>query len=838
VLRASLSGLLSYRGRLTATILAIVLGVGFVTGTLVFTDAMRTAFYDRFARAERGVDVAISSAKPGGKLDAAKLDAARRIPGVAVAEPRLTGQVRLLDRDGRTRPEDDRTTRTLGISVAADPRLRWQEVTSGRLPTHPGEVALDDASARQLRLDRGDTVKIGAEGRIESFTVVGTVDPGLATTFQGSGAAAMPTTDLGRLLGADGYDRVDLVASAGVGQEALKRDAGAALGAGVTPRTGDELRQRAAEDVADQFGEVGTLLLLFAAVALLVAAFVIYNTFTILVAQRSRQLALLRCVGAARGQVFRTVLGEAAVLGLASSLLGIGAGFGVATGLRRLIGLLGTVETDGAFSLSPATAAIGMVTGLGVTLVAAILPARRATKVAPLVAMRAQTVASATRPGRLAGAAALLLLAAGGGGLWTAATSGSIVALIAGGALTAASLVLASPHLVGPAGRVLGAVSGLARRVPGRLAVANATRNPRRTAATTTALMIGVTLLTAFATGAASLKASATAAISEQFPVEFALTNSYGDAVPVEVVASLRERDDLDVVAIQRAATARLGGDQTTAIGIDPGYLAAVRGGALVLPTTAGSLAGLRDGAVAVSASLAADDGLTVGDTLRLDGSEFRRDAPLRVVAIYGTTDGPRSFQLTLDDHRRLVGGGFDTVLVSAAPGITAAQARDAVLGAASAYPDLSIGDQASYVEELTGAVNGLLGLVGGLLALAIVIALLGVANTLGLSVVERVRESALLRTLGLTRWQLRAMLAVEAVVTALLGAALGLGLGLLFARVAVAAGRDLGLTIFVVPAGQLAAGIAGAALIGLLASIIPGRAAARTNLVGAMAAR
>ena len=836
VLRASLSGLLSYRGRLTATVLAIVLGVGFVTGTLVFTDALRTTFFDRFAQAERGVDAAVT-ARDNGRLDETALDAARAVPGVAVAEPRLADHVRILDRNGRPHAPD-RRERTLGISVASDPRLRWQDATSGRLPAAAGEIAVDAATTQQLGLREGDSVRIAAEGRVETFTFVGTVDPGLGAAFlnEGGGAAAIPTESLRRLLGARGYDRIDLVAGDGVGQAALRRDAAEALGGAVIVRTGDELRQRAAEQVASQAGQLNTVLLLFGGVALLVAAFVIYNSFTILVAQRSRQLALLRCVGAARGQVFRTVLGEAAVLGLLSSLLGLGAGFGVALGLRQLLASLGADATPASFGLTPATVLIGVATGLAVTVVAAILPARKATKVAPLAAMRSQAVASATRPGWVAGTAAVLLLLVGAGALWLAVAAESMVALFAGGALTAGSLVLGSPHLVGPAGRLLGTVSGLTRRVPGRLAVANATRNPRRTAATTTALMIGVTLLSAFATGAASLKASVTAAIAQQFPVEFALTNSFGETVPRAVVERLRERGDLDVVALQRTATSEIGGGWTTAIGVDGGYLDALRGGALPQPVTAGSLGDLRDGTVAVSARLAADDGLTLGDTLDT-AAGGRRAEPLRVVAIYGSADAPSSIHLTLDEHRRRFEGGFETVLVSAAPGVSAAAARGAVLDAASAYPDLDVGDQATYVERLTSEVNGLLALVGGLLALAIAIALLGIANTLGLSVVERVRESALLRTLGLTRVQLRAMLAAEAVLTAILGAALGLGLGLVFARVAVAAGRDLDLTVFAVPVGQLAAGVAGAAVIGLLASILPGRAAARADLVGAMAA-
>jgi len=236
VLRASLSGLLSYRGRLTATVLAIVLGVGFVTGTLVFTDALRTTFYDRFAQAERGVDAAVT-ARDDGRLDETALDAARAVPGVAVAEPRLADRVRILDRDGPPHAPD-RRERTLGISVASDPRLRWQDATSGRLPAAAGEVAVDAATTQQLGLREGDSVRIAAEGRVETFTFVGTVDPGLGAAFlndEGGGVAAIPTESLRRLLGARGYDRIDLVAGDGVGQAALRRDAAEALGGAPSP---------------------------------------------------------------------------------------------------------------------------------------------------------------------------------------------------------------------------------------------------------------------------------------------------------------------------------------------------------------------------------------------------------------------------------------------------------------------------------------------------------------------------------------------------------------------------------------------------------------------------
>jgi len=484
MLRATLSQLLVHRGRLVATVLAIVLGVGFVTGTLIFTDAMRASYLDRFARAERGVDATVEPAR--GRLDQEALDGVRMLPGVAKAEPRLTGEVVIVDHGGRAVQDA-----SFGISVAADPALRWQEPTGGRLPAAPGEVALDDATAQHAGLRPGDEVRLGAGGRVVAFTMVGTVDPGLSGRFRGAAVAALPTADLQRLLGDPGYDRIDLVARPGTSPEALARQAGDALGGGVRTLTAAELADRAVRSVAEELVAVGTLLGLFALVAVGVAGFVIHNTFTILVAQRARQLALLRCLGAGRAQVFRAVVAETAALGLA-----------VAVGLRALLeGLDQPLGTFPPFRLGGGAAAAGLATGVLVTVVAAVLPARRATMVAPLAAFRDETLAPAATAGQLRLAAGGVLLAAGGVLLWLARSSGSTAVLVAGGAVTFCGIVALAPALVGPVARALGLVVGAGGGVPGRLAVGNAVRSPRRAAATTAALMIGVTLLAAFTTG-------------------------------------------------------------------------------------------------------------------------------------------------------------------------------------------------------------------------------------------------------------------------------------------------------------------------------------------------
>jgi putative ABC transport system permease protein len=830
MLRATLSQLLVHRGRLVATVLAIVLGVGFVTGTLIFTDAMRASYLDRLARAERGVDAAVEPAR--GRLDQEALDAVRMLPGVAKAEPRLTGEVVIVDHGGRAVQDA-----SFGISVAADPALRWQEPTGGRLPAAPGEVALDDATAQHAGLRPGDEVRLGAGGRVVPFTMVGTVDPGLSGRFRGAAVAALPTADLQRLLGDPGYDRIDLVARPGTSPEALARQAGDALGGGVRALTAAELADRAVRSVAEELVAVGTLLGLFALVAVGVAGFVIHNTFTILVTQRARQLALLRCLGAGRAQVFGAVVAEAAALGLAASLAGVGAGLAVAVGLRALLeGLDQPLGTFPPFRLGGSAAAAGLATGVLVTVVVAVLPARRATMVAPLAAFRDETLAPAAVAGRLRLAAGGVLLAAGGVLLWLARSSGSMAALVAGGALTFCGIVALAPALVGPVARALGLVVGAAGGVPGRLAVGNAVRNPRRAAATTAALMIGVTLLAAFTTGASSLEATTVRQLRAQFPVEYVVTPLFG-AVPPQVVSALAADRRLDVVAPHRVAARRLDGDTVTVAGA--GYLDAAARGALTEPVTAGSLDRLEAGTVAVSAELAAERGLAPGGTLRLAPPTVERPVGLTVVAVLGG-DG-RSLLLSLDDHRRLVPGADERVLVSAADGVSAAAGREAVTAATAGYAEVRVADFASYVEQLTSEVDQLVAMVGGLLGLAILIALLGIATTLSLSVVERARESALLRALGLTRGQLRGMLAVEAAITALLGAVLGLVLGLVFAWVAlgtlaVQSGLGDG-AVFSVPWAELGTGVAAAALVGLLASVVPGRQAARVEVAAALTA-
>ena len=590
MLRATLSQLLVHRGRLVATVLAIALGVGFVTATLIFTDAMRASYLDRFARAERGVDATVEPAR--GRLDQEALDGVRMLPGVAKAEPRLTGEVVIVDHGGRAVQDA-----SFGISVAADPALRWQEPTGGRLPAAPGEVALDDATAQHAGLRPGDEVRLGAGGRVVAFTMVGTVDPGLSGRFRGAAVAALPTADLQRLLGDPGYDRIDLVARPGTSPEALARQAGDALGGGVRTLTAAELADRAVRSVAEELVAVGTLLGLFALVAVGVAGFVIHNTFTILVAQRARQLALLRCLGAGRAQVFRAVVAETAALGLA-----------VAVGLRALLeGLDQPLGTFPPFRLGGGAAAAGLATGVLVTVVAAVLPARRATMVAPLAAFRDETLAPAATAGRLR-------LAAGGVLLWLARSSGSTAVLVAGGALTFCGIVALAPALVGPVARALGLVVGAGGGVPGRLAVGNAVRNPRRAAATTAALMIGVTLLAAFTTGASSLEATAVRQLRAQFPVEYVVTPLF-EAVPPPVVSALAADRRLDVVAPHRVAARRLDGDTVTVAGAGAGYLDAAARGALTEPVTAGSLDRLEAGTVAVSAELAAERGLAPGGT-------------------------------------------------------------------------------------------------------------------------------------------------------------------------------------------------------------------------------
>ncbi|MEV4286539.1 FtsX-like permease family protein [Nonomuraea bangladeshensis] len=835
MLRTALAGLRAYRLRLLLTSLAIVLGVGFIAGTLVLNDTVQAGFSQRVTADAGKVDVAVLAGD--GVLAEDVLRRVRAVAGVADAQGLVRGPARLLGKDGKVVGDLPATA----ISVVRGPLQRTTIVAGTGPGTDDRAAVLDENTARVNGFRLGeDLVVLDPEGERHTFKLVGLLDPGVDQELAFTGAVGLTTSAALRMTGAEGYHEIDVAGSA----PGLKQAVAAAVGPGATVKTGDEL----AADLAAAAGlEMRTLtvgLLLFGVVAMMVAALVIYNTFTILVAQRGRELALLRCIGATRGQVFGSVLLESGVVGLVASALGLAAGYGLAAlALALLAAFDAPLPTGASVALTPLTIAVGAAVGLVVTVGAALLPARSATRVPPVAALRTQADEQAFRMGAARWGAAALFLVAGFGatgfGVWgmPPGDAATLVVVMVGGMLTFLAVLILGPALVRPLIAVVGRLPARLAGVPGRLALDNAARNPRRAATTTVALTIGVTLMTVISVLSASTRATVTDKLDEQFPVDYLLSAQGGEAaVPRSVGEELRRAPELGSVLQVRETPAKVTGRTGGARTYDLGAFH----GPVTPEVVAGSMAaGLSEGQVALLDRAANELGVRVGDTVQVSVRAKGRagSVPLRVVAVL-SGDGSALPTLTVAESAfdRYAGALPDArVLITIKDGVSADQARAVVREAVAAYPTVRLSSSTEVRGEFDETLDMLLMIVGGLLGLAILISLLGIANTLSLSVHERSRESALLRALGLTRPQLRRMLSVEALVLGLIGALVGVVLGGLYGWVAVLAMLDG--AVLSVPVGQVVLFVVLSGVAGVVASLLPARRAARASIAGALAA-
>jgi putative ABC transport system permease protein len=838
--RTTIAGLRAHARRMFGTALAVILGVGFVAGTLIFADTARAGFFDTYSRTARNLDAAVeplSSGKGVASLTPVQVGTVKALPDVQAVDARMVQPLALLDRRGRVITNFG--VAGLAVSTDGDPGLRAFDVT-GRVPTAEGEAVLDKETAAHQRFSIGDTVTVlDRAGNPHPYRVVGLIDFGTSKRFAGESVVGLPALDITALTGASGYDEIAVQGRAGVSQTDLQARIQAVLGGGAGVVTGDQRRldlANAATNVANQFQVV---LLVFGVISLIVAAFVIYNTFAILLAQRIRETALLRCVGATRRQVFGSVLLESVLVGLFGGAAGVLLGIGVSYGLLGLLnGVLGAGVPVHTVVVGGVPVVAGLAIGLVVTTCSAFIPAVRATRTRPLQALR--DVPSA-RNASLAGRIVRLVLAAIFGMAGIALTiqgygeadfrNGTFM-IVAGGVVTFLAVLVLTPLFIGRLTAVIGAVPGRLFGPPARLATANARRNPGRTAVTTATLMIGVGLIALFSVLIASVKATATAQLVGHYPVDYVMTGvQYGDRqpiapIPADYVAAVRARTEFSSVVEVRSLQS---GNRTYAA-IDPAGLRAV--GAPTM--TRGRFSDLTAGTVIVVASRPLDGASTV--TIDANG----KSEIFRVVgATSSAVPGVRGVDalLTWDDLGALAGPGGDAaVLTKDAPGVTPVTSRDALDSLADRYPQVEVSSLADLSSDLDSTVNGLIALFGGLLGTAILIALFGIANTLSLSVVERTPESATVRALGLTRGQLRVTLLIEALLMGVVGALVGIAYGLVYGRLVVAEAFKQVHPILVVPWSWLAGLMVLAALAGMVAAVMPARRAARTSIVAAMA--
>jgi putative ABC transport system permease protein len=840
---ATLKGLLAHKLRLAATALAIVLGVSFVAGTYVLTDTISATFDNLFKQVTQGIDVAVRTnatfssqgMETREPMPASVLNQVRAVDGVRVAEGNVTGYAQFVGKDGK--PVTTGGAPTLGVSFAAGtPFTAGSEIRAGRLPSGPGEVAMDARTAEDAGFQVGDRVKVLFQGPARTFTIVGIVGFGQADNLGGATLAGFDLPTAQRVLNREGeFDEIDVAAEPGVTPEQLRDRIRAALPTTYEVLTGEELAADQAATINDTIGRfLGTALLAFAFIALLVGGFLIFNTFSIIVAQRTRELALLRCLGASRRQVLGSVLLESVLVAIVASLVGLGLGVLIALGLRALLsGFLGADLPATGTRLLPRTVIVALLVGLVVTVLSAVFPARKATRVPPVAALQPETAFAPTGFRKRRVVIGVLLTAVGVAlllaGLFR--SEGNRLVNVASGAVVVFfGVAILSPLIARPLAEVIGWPFAKAFRLPGNLARQNAMRNPRRTASTAAALMIGLALVAFVSIFAASIKTSTAKTLEESVSADYILSTDMFQPFSTEVAKRLAEQPQLEAVAAARFGIWKLNGATKQLQAVDPvAYGKVVR-----TEVTSGSLDAMASGGLAVKDTVAEANGWTVGETVPMEFPRGVQQVPVK--AIYKDNSLNGDYLLSLRNYERGYTDQLDSqVLVKAAPGVDPATSRAAIDRVVADFPNVTVRDQAEFRAETTRQINQVINLFYSLLGLAILIALFGIVNTLALSIFERVRELGLLRAVGATRRQLRSMIRWEAVIIAILGAVLGLAVGVFFGWTVVRASRGIGITDFTLPISQLVLFVVAAGLAGVLAAILPGRRAARIDMLRAI---
>ena len=838
--RMTISSLWARKRRLAGTSIAVALGVAFLTGTLVLGDTLSANFRDLFTDVSANTDVVVRNAtvvKEGGApdsnrglIDESIVDAVRDVDGVAHAEGQVVGYGSLYGSDGE--PIGGNGPPRQAGSWITSPELNPYKLVEGRAPEQPAEVVINRGAAKSGDLHLGDTTVVQTpepiEVRIVGIATFGDADGLGQTTWT---AFTLPAAQDVVMREPDKVSSILVTAAPGVSSAELRDRIAAVMPANTEAITGKALADERIDDIAKTFlNLLRTFLVVFALIALAVATLSINNTFAITIAQRTRELALLRAVGASRRQVRGAVTLEALVIGAGSGLVGLVGGLGIAGLLKGLFDAFGGALPAGGMEIRAQSLAIGFAAGVLVTMIAAQAPARRASGVAPVEALREADVEPG-RPSRRRRITAVVLLAAGLALTLSAASSGQ-GALIGIGALVLVIATLAiAPVVVVPVVRLFGIGLRRTRTGSGRLAEENARRHPRRTAATSTALVIGVAVVSLFTVFAASMKLSIEDDVASGFSADLAVNTAAfgGNQLSPRIVDELRATPGVDQAIGIGSGPALVDGESTMVTATDTNTLES----AIDLDVSDGSLSNVGERGVAISETNAKDNHRTIGSALAITFSDGVREE-ITVQAIYADSN--------------LVGGivvpaalwtshvtqpTYRTVFVNGVNGISAAELRASIAPIADRFGG-DVQDRDEYIAAATGGLDMLLGIVYVLLALAIVIALLGIGNTLSLAVHERRREIGLLRAVGQTRRQTRAVLRLESMIVSSFGTGLGLALGCFLGWMMVIAVSTSD-TRLALPIVRLAIVAVLGALAGMLAARRPARRAARLPILDAI---
>jgi putative ABC transport system permease protein len=844
--RLALRGLRERKARTAFTLLAVILGVALIAGTFVLTDTISKSFDKLIATSGENVDVKVLSRNtaesfddPVGTFPAAVEAQVREVDGVAAAAGAFReGFVTIVDDRGK-RVGPTNGAPTIAFS-ATEERFDPYEYEGGP-PTRNGQIAISATAAKDAGVRIGDRVRVQGVGSIRPFEVVGLATFGDAGSVGGAAFTVLTLPDVQALVGEPGkLTEIDVQAEPGITQAELKQRVTAEVGDAVLVRTGEEETTQETQDLSEILSFLTIGLLVFGLIALLVGAFVIFNTFTITVAQRTREFGMLRTIGASRKQILRAVVLEALLIGLVGSALGLLAGIGLAPLLYALFGAIGFEFPSTALVIGTRTIAVAILLGTVVTLLSSLVPAIRATRISPMEALRDGAVGGSKAKRRwvlavqvgLAGLGVAIMLVGLFGGL---ESSTALTLLGVGAVLVFIGVGLLSPLLVAPLAAVIGRPLAATGGVAGRIARGNAVRSPSRTAGTAAALMIGVALVAFVAIFVNGFKASFSGAFEEAVTADFVVFDNSG-LMPEAVAPAAAKLQSVGTAANLRVGRGKLAsGKNVSLAGLDPELAPEV----VNVDWVDGSddaLRALGPADAMLKAEWAKERKLSVGESFEVRNPEKQ---PVRLT-VRGTYEdrGQLFGDIVIQDatlRERFNSKTVLAALVSSADGASEGTVRAELAGLLDRqFPTLDPQTREEFIDSQVGSVNQILYVFYALLALSVIIALFGIVNTLALSVYERTRELGLLRAVGTSRRQVRRIVRGEAIITAVMGAVLGVAIGVLFG---VLVSRPLESEGFVLalPLGTLAALLVLGGLAGVLAAVAPARRASRVDVLQAL---
>src|SRR4051794_34746043 len=855
--RVALKGLAWRKVRAVLTALSIVLGVAMVSGAFVITDTMKKAASELESSSYAGIDGIVTgvagfrddnSWQKTPSISQSLVARVQRVPQAGTVVGSVLDQAKLVNEKGEVIGSPPNFAVGIDAAKAGVQRVNPLSLRSGRWANRPGEVAIDAGTAKREQLAVGDTVGVVATGPVRRFTIVGLVKWGNLDSLGTATVAAFDLKTSQALFDKRGeVDSISVAGRAGVAPPAVRAAVAGALAG--TPTKVQTARQ------ADPFDFKGLesfvkfikfFLLAFAGVTLFVGAFIIFNTFSITVAQRTREFALLRTIGASRRQVLRSVVLEALVIGLAATIVGAALGVGIAKLLNAVMNMVQIDLPQAGTVFALRTVLVCLLVGVAVTVVAGLIPAVRATRVPPVAVLREGANLPSTRLSPVTPFVALAAILGGFGllvfGMFSHGGAAAVHVLSAAVGTLAmfVGLALLAPRLVRPIAWAVGAPAARFAGAPGRLARQNATRNPGRTAVTASALMIGLALVTFVTVLAQGIRTSWGSTVRKQVSADYILTTSSGwDSFSPAAAATLAASPGVESVSSVRSATIKVGNSRTTLTGLDTANVNRFFRFSWVDGSNA-TVAGLgSDGAILLK-SFAKDHHLGVGDRFRIESPDGKRVAlvvrgihkPRGLDSLLGSVAVSNRVYGTLFTHPR------NTMAFVATQNDASRAALESVL---NRYPDVSLNTESQFVKDQNAWIDSMLKLLYVLLGLSVLVSLFGIVNTLVLSIVERTRELGALRAVGMTRRQVRRMIRHESVITALIGAtmglALGIGLGALVIRrlsdYSVSTGGD-GMHL-AVPVVSLIVFALAAVAAGVLAAVLPARRAGRLNVLAAL---